>query len=260
MTTTATLSPAQARSLFRDDYSGPTTGWAGGYTQTNLIAVPADWAYDVLLFCTRNPQACPVLDVSDPGDPTTRLARGADLRTDLPQYRIWQDGELVAEVADATEVWRDDLVAFSLGCSFTFESALAAEGVPLRHVDQGRNVAMYVTDRDCEPAGRLHGPLVVSMRQIPADRVDDAVRITRAMPAVHGGPVHIGDPSGLGITDLARPDFGDPVDAADGDVPVFWACGVTPQAALMASRPPYAITHSPGYMFITDRRDSDYRV
>jgi uncharacterized protein YcsI (UPF0317 family) len=258
--TTATLTPAQARSLFRDDLSRPTAGWAGGYLQTNLIAVPVDWAYDVLLFCTRNAKACPVLDVSDPGDPSTRLAQGADLRTDLPRYRIWRNGTLTSEVADVTEAWRDDLVAFSLGCSFTFESALAAEGIPLRHVEQGRNVAMYLTDRQCEPAGRLGGPLVVSMRQIPAERVDDAVRITRAMPAVHGEPVHIGDPRALGIADLSRPDFGDHVEAADGDVPVFWACGVTAQAALMASKPPYAITHAPGHRFITDRRDTDYCV
>ncbi|MEA5358854.1 putative hydro-lyase [Amycolatopsis sp., V23-08] len=256
----ATFTPEQARSVFRRGTARPTTGWAGGFTQTNLIAVPEDWAYDVLLFCTRNPQACPLLDVTDPGDPGTRLAEGADLRTDLPRYRIWQNGVLAGEVSDATGLWRSDMVAFSIGCSFTFETALAAEGVPLRHVEQGRNVAMYVTNRPCEPAGRLFGPLVVSMRQIPEDRVDDAIRITRAMPSVHGAPVHIGDPRALGIEDLSRPDFGDPVDAADGDVPVFWACGVTPQAALMASRPPYAITHAPGYMFITDRHDSEYRV
>ncbi|MCR6484148.1 putative hydro-lyase [Amycolatopsis sp. OK19-0408] len=256
----ATYTPAQAREVFRRGTARPTTGWANGFTQTNLIAVPEDWAYDVLLFCTRNPQACPVLDVTDPGDPATRLAPGADLRTDLPRYRIWQNGVLAGEVSDATGLWRSDMVAFSIGCSFTFETALAAEGVPLRHVDQGRNVAMYMTNRQCEPAGRLHGPMVVSMRQIPEDRVDDAVEITGAMPAVHGAPVHIGDPGALGIDDLARPDFGDPVDAEPGDVPVFWACGVTPQAALMASRPPFAITHAPGYMFITDSRDSDYRV
>jgi uncharacterized protein YcsI (UPF0317 family) len=256
----ATFTPAQAREVFRRGTARPTTGWANGFTQTNLIAVPEDWAYDVLLFCTRNPQPCPVLDVTDPGDPATRLAEGADLRTDLPRYRIWQNGVLAGEVSDATGLWRSDMVAFSIGCSFTFETALAAEGVPLRHVDQGRNVAMYVTNRQCEPAGRLFGPMVVSMRQIPEDLVDDAIRVTRAMPAVHGAPVHIGDPRALGIEDLSRPDFGDPVEARPGDVPVFWACGVTPQAALMASRPPFAITHAPGYMFITDRHDSEYRV
>ncbi|WP_033295791.1 putative hydro-lyase [Amycolatopsis jejuensis] len=256
----STLTPAEARALFRAGTERPTTGWAQGHVQTNLLAVPADWADDVREFCRRNPQPCPVLDVSAPGDPTTRLAPGADLRTDLPRYRVWHNGALTGEVTDATGLWRSDMVAFSIGCSFTFETALRAAGIPLRHVDQGRNVAMYVTNRQCEPAGRLRGPLVVSMRQIPSDRVADAVRITGAMPAVHGAPVHVGDPAELGIADLARPDFGDPVETSPGDVPVFWACGVTPQAALMASRPPFAITHAPGYMFLTDQHDRDYRV
>jgi uncharacterized protein YcsI (UPF0317 family) len=256
----ATLTPAEVRALFRAGTAYPTAGWAAGFTQTNLIAVPEDWAYDLLLFCQRNPRPCPVLDVSDPGDPTTPLAPGADLRSDLPRYRVWENGSLAGEASDVSGRWRTDLVAFSIGCSFTFETALAEEGVPLRHVDQGRNVSMYVTNRPCRPAGRLHGPLVVSMRQIPAERVDDVVRISGAMPAVHGAPVHVGDPEALGITDLGRPDFGEAVKAQPGDVPVFWACGVTPQAALMCSRPPFAITHAPGYMFVSDRRDTEYRL
>jgi uncharacterized protein YcsI (UPF0317 family) len=254
------LSPARARELIRSGVSAPTSGWAAGYTQANLIAVPAGWAYDVLLFCQRNPKSCPVLDVTDPGDPQTVLAPGADLRTDLPRYRIWAHGEPVAEVTDAREHWRADLVAFAIGCSFTFEAALIAAGIPVRHQEQGRNVPMYVTGRQCRPAGRLHGPLVVSMRPIPAGLVAEAARVSGAMPAVHGAPVHAGDPAELGIADLDRPDFGDPVRAQPGDVPVFWACGVTPQAALMASHPPFAITHAPGHMLITDARDSDYRV
>ncbi|GII22660.1 putative hydro-lyase [Planosporangium mesophilum] len=256
----ATLDPAAARGLFRAGTAVPTAGWASGYTQANLIAVPADWAYDVLLFAQRNPKPCPVLDVTDPGSPATVLAPGADLRTDIPRYRVWRDGELVDEPADVTGVWRDDLVAFLIGCSFSFEWALLAAGVPLRHVDQGRNVAMYLTDRECRPAGRVHGPMVVSMRMVPTDLVDTAVRESGRMPAVHGAPVHVGDPAALGIADLDRPDFGDPVVGEPGDVPVFWACGVTPQAALMASRPPFAITHAPGYMFVTDVRDEEYRV
>ena len=258
--TTFDLTPAAARAEFRAGTARPTTGLAQGFAQANLIAVPEDWAYDVLLFCQRNQQACPVLDVTDSGDPGMRLAPGADLRTDLPRYRIWQNGALAGEVADASGLWRSDMVAFLLGCSFTFETALAAEGIPLRHVEQGRNVAMYRTNRDCVPAGRLHGPLVVSMRYIPAERVEDAIRITRAMPSMHGAPVHVGDPRALGILDIARPHFGDPAEPERGDVPVFWACGVTPQAALVASRPPFAITHAPGYMFITDVQDSEFRV
>ncbi|MDQ1013305.1 uncharacterized protein YcsI (UPF0317 family) [Streptomyces sp. V4I23] len=254
------LAPTEARSRFRNGAVAPTTGWCAGYTQANLIAVPADWAYDVLLFCQRNPKPCPVLDVTDAGSWTTILAQGADLRTDIPRYRIWENGELTGEPTDVMDVWRDDLVSFLIGCSFSFETALAQAGVPLRHVDQGRNVAMYRTARECRPAGRVEGPMVVSMRQIPADLVDTATHLSALMPAVHGGPVHTGDPADLGIEDLSRPDFGDPVDAEPGDVPVFWACGVTPQAAVMASRPPFAITHAPGYMFITDARDTDYRI
>ncbi|CCH34111.1 putative hydro-lyase [Actinosynnema sp. NPDC047251] len=240
--------------------TGPTAGLADGYAQANLIAVPQDWAYEVLLFAQRNPKPCPVLNVTDPGSPRTALAPDADLRRDLPRYRVWRDGELTAEPTDATAHWRDDLVAFLIGCSFTFESALARAGVPLRHVDQGRNVPMYVTDRECRPAGRLHGPMVVSMRYVPADLVEQAREITARMPAVHGAPVHVGDPSALGVKDLDQPDFGDATTPHDGDVPMFWACGVTPQAAVMASAPPFAITHAPGHMFVTDIRDDTYRV
>ena len=256
----ATLRPAVARALFRTGFARPTTGWATGFTQANLIAVPADWAYDVLLYCQRTPKPCPVLDVTDQGSTGTVLAPEADLRQDLPRYRVWEDGELVDEPTEVTDLWGADLVAFLIGCSFTFESALTEAGIPLRHVDQDRNVSMYQTNRECRPAGRLHGPLVVSMRPIPADRVGQATRLSGLMPAVHGAPVHAGDPAELGIADLSRPDFGDAVRAEPGDVPVFWACGVTPQAALMASRPPFAITHAPGHMLITDVRDREYRV
>jgi uncharacterized protein YcsI (UPF0317 family) len=256
----ATLPPAAARSSFRAGTRRPTAGWAAGHVQANLITVPVDWAYDVLVFCQRNPKPCPVLDVTDPGSTSTFLAPDADLRTDLPGYRVWRDGTVVDEPNDVTNLWSGELVTFLLGCSFTFETALAEAWLPLRHVDQGRNVPMYVTDRQCRPAGRLHGPMVVSMRPMPPDLVDTAVRLTSRMPAVHGAPVHVGDPAALGITDLDHPQFGDPVVREPDDVPVFWACGVTPQAALLASRPPFAITHLPGHMFITDAKDSDYRI
>jgi uncharacterized protein YcsI (UPF0317 family) len=252
--------PRAARSLFRQGTVAATAGWAPGYTQANLVAVPADWAYDLLLFAQRNPKPCPVLDVTDPGSPHSELAAGADLRTDLPKYRVWRDGELVEEPTDVRAHWRDDLVSFLVGCSFTFENALLAAGVPLRHVQQGRNVAMYITDRPCRPAGRLTGPLVVSMRPIPEHLVDIAVRVTAAMPAVHGAPIAAGDPAQLGIADLSTPDFGDAVEILPGETPVYWACGVTPQAALMASKPPFAITHSPGHMFVTDVPDTEYRI
>lgn len=253
------LTPHQARARFREGLQIPTSGWSSGWTQANLIAVPRDLAYDVLLFSQRNPAACPVLDVTEPGEVSCGIFDG-DLRTDLPGYRVYEDGHHVADRADVADVWRDDLVGFLIGCSFTFEAALLEAGVPLRHIEAGTNVAMYKTDRECRPAGSLHGPLVVSMRPVPASLVATAVRVTSRYPAVHGAPVHVGDPAALGITDLATPDFGDPVEVRDGEIPVFWACGVTPQAAIMASAPPFAIGHAPGMMAITDARDSDHVI
>ncbi|MCP3426916.1 putative hydro-lyase [Rothia sp. AR01] len=249
-----------ARSSYRGGLVEPTSGVAPGLVQANLIAVPADWAYDVLLYAQRNPRACPVLEVLDAGSVASRMAPGSDLRTDLPAYRIWRDGELAGETADASSAWEEhpDLVSFLIGCSFTFEAGLAEAGIPIRHQELGRNVPMYRTARACAPAGRLSGDLVVSMRPIPAGRVADAVRISGRYPAVHGAPVHVGDPAGLGIADLGAPDFGDAPEIRDGEVPVFWACGVTPQAAIVASRPPFALTHAPGHMFVTDVPDANY--
>ena len=255
----AILSPEQARALFRAGLRTPTAGWCAGWTQANLIAVPRENAYDFLLFAQRNPKPCPVLDVTEPGDVSTRLFRG-DLRMDVPGYVVYENGEPVAEVTDARDHWRHDLVAFLIGCSFTFEGALHAARVPVRHIEQGRNVPMYRTSRPCRRAGALGGPMVVSMRPIPADQVADAVRVTARYPAVHGAPVHVGDPAELGIDDLDAPDFGEPVDVRPGEIPVFWACGVTPQAAVMASKPEFAIGHLPGHMVITDARDTDYIV
>ncbi|MHA7127294.1 putative hydro-lyase [Janibacter indicus] len=255
----ATLSPTEARSRFRDGLSVPTSGWSAGWTQANLIAVPREQAYDVLLFAQRNPKPCPVLDVTEPGEVACEIFDG-DLRTDLPGYRVYEHGELVDEVTDVRDLWRPDLVAFLIGCSFTFEAALLEAGAPVRHIETGSNVPMYRTNRPCRSAGSIGGPLVVSMRPMPADQVATAVRVTSRYPAVHGAPVHIGDPAALGIRDLAAPDFGDPVPVHEGEVPVFWACGVTPQAAIMQSRPPFAIGHAPGMMAVTDARDSAYLV
>ena len=252
--------PAAARAAYRDGLAVSSSGWAPGHTQANLVVLPRDWAWDMLLFGQRNPQPVPLLDVTDAGSYRTVLAPDADLRTDLPRYRVWRDGELAGEPTDVTDLWTEDLVAFLIGCSFSFETALLDAGVPVRNIEQGRNVSMYRTDRECRPAWRLAGPLVVSMRPVPGHLVPTAVQVTGRMPQVHGAPVHVGSPAGLGIEDLSRPDFGDPVELAEGDVPVFWACGVTPQAALMASRPPFAITHAPGHMFVTDVPDAVYRT
>ena len=256
----ATSSPELARQRYRAGLVAPTSGWSAGYTQANLVALPREWAFDMLLFGQRNPQPVPLLDVTDPGSTRTALAPEADLRTDLPRYRVWRDGELVDEPVDVTDVWQPDLVTFLIGCSFSFDTALVAAGIPVRNIEQDRNVSMYRTDLDCRSAGRLSGPLVVSMRPIPGALVPAAVQITARMPQVHGAPVHVGAPGALGIRDLADPDYGDPVDFEPGDVPVFWACGVTPQAALAASRPPFAITHAPGHMFVTDVPDAAYRL
>jgi uncharacterized protein YcsI (UPF0317 family) len=255
----ASLTPAEARALFREGLRTQTCGWCAGWTQANLLVVPRDLAYDMLLFAQRNPAPCPVLDVAEPGGVSTSIFAG-DLRTDLPAYVVYEHGEPVAEVTDVREHWRDDLVAFLLGCSFTFETALLDAGVPVRHLEVGTNVPMYRTSLDTRPAGSLHGPLVVSMRPVPASLVATAVRVTSRYPAVHGAPVHVGDPAAIGITDLDDPDFGDAVPMHAGEVPVFWACGVTPQAAVMASRPAYAIGHAPGHMAITDARDSEFVI
>ena len=256
---TPASSPQDARARYRGGLSVPTTGWAPGFTQANLVVLPKEWAFDMLLFAQRNPQPVPLLDVTEPGAFCTALAPGADLRTDLPRYRVWRDGELVDEPSDVVDLWDDDLVSFLIGCSFSFETALLDAGVPVRNIEQGRNVSMYRTNRACRPAGRLSGPLVVSMRPVPASQVVTAVQVTARMPSVHGAPVHVGSPESLGIEDLSAPHFGDPVNVETGDVPMFWACGVTPQAALMASRPPLAITHAPGFMFVTDVPDAVYR-
>jgi uncharacterized protein YcsI (UPF0317 family) len=255
----AATSPRAARLRFREGLAVPTTGWAAGYAQANLVVLPREWAFDMLLFAQRNPQAVPLLDVTDPGSTTTGVAADADLRTDVPRYRVWRDGELADEPTDVVDLWRDDLVTFVIGCSFTFEAALLDAGVPVRNLEQGRNVAMYRTNVPCRPAGRLSGPLVVSMRPVPGAQVVHAVQVTGRMPQVHGAPVHVGSPASLGVADLGSPDFGDAVEPEEGDVPVFWACGVTPQAALIASRVPFALTHAPGHMLVTDVPDTALR-
>ena len=238
--------------------TGPTPGLALGYVQANLVILPRDWAFDFLLFCQRNPKPCPVRDVTVPGDPEARLvAPGSDLRTDLPAYRVWKNGELVEEPTDITRHWRDDLVSFVIGCSFTFENALLAAGVPVRHIEQNVNVPMYRTNIACEPAGRFCGPLVVSMRPLAPHQAVRATQICSRFPRAHGAPVHFGDPSAIGIRDIDKPDYGDAVEMRSGEVSVFWACGVTPQAALAHAQPPFAITHKPGHMFLTDLKDTD---
>lgn len=246
------LSPRDFRALCRAGrYAGATAGIAPGHVQANLMIVSRAAAFDFLLFCQRNPKPCPLVEVLEAGRWEPVAAPGADIRSDLPGYRVYRDGTLVDEVADITALWRDDLVTFLIGCSFSFEAALIEAGIPLRHVAQGRNVAMYRSTIDCVPAGVFHGPMVVSMRPIAARDVARTVEICARFPQVHGAPIHVGDPAALGIRDLARPDYGDAVDVEPGEVPVFWACGVTPQAVAIAARLP-CITHAPGKMFVAD--------
>ena len=243
-----------ARRRVRDGgHAGHTAGMAPGHVQGNLVILPQAQADDFLRFCQRNPKSCPLLAVSEPGDPALpSLGRDIDIRSDVPRYRVWRDGVLVDEPTDIAALWRDDLVSFVIGCSFSFEEALLEAGVPLRHVAEGRNVAMYRTSVPTVPAGIFQGPLVVSMRPMNAADAIRAVQVTSRFPQVHGAPVHLGRPDLIGIADLARPDFGEPVAILDDELPVFWACGVTPQAVVMAARPPLCITHAPGCMLITD--------
>jgi uncharacterized protein YcsI (UPF0317 family) len=239
-------------------WTAPTAGLANGFTQANLVILPADYAEEFRQFCERNPQPCPLLERVEAGRTAPpRFAPAADLRTDLPRYRVWRDGALVDEPTDVTALWQDDFVSFLIGCSFTFENALQEARVPVRHIEQGRNVPMFRTNRACEPAGRFSGPLVVSMRPMTHAHAATATAITRRFAAVHGAPIHIGDHTALGIADLQQPDFGDAVQIHSHEVPVFWACGVTPQCALLAAKPPIAITHAPGCMLVTDRLDRE---
>lgn len=254
--------PADLRlAIRRGAFAGQTSGQCPGFVQANLVIVPQEYAAEFAEFCRLNPRPCPLLEELPAGKYRSRIAADGDLRHDVSRYRLFRHG--VADTKEPTDLellWRDDLCSFLLGCSFTFEAALTAAGLPVRHWEEGRNVPMYRTSRMCEPAGRFAGPLVVSMRPYRPDQVEQVVEVTSRFPAMHGAPVHVGDPAAIGIGDIRRPDFGDAVTLRDGEVPVFWACGVTPQLALAAARPELAITHSPGYMFVTDLPDRAFSI
>ena len=253
--------PAQMRRAIRQGkYQGPTAGLCMGFAQCNLIALPKSLAYDFLLFAQRNSRACPVLEVSDAGSRRLEwLAQDLDLARDFPRYRLYENGELTGEYTDAEALWRPDLVSFLIGCSFPFEGALLEAGLPVRHIEQGRNVPMYRTNLPCRPAGVFHGNMVVSMRPMTPAQAIRAANVTAAMPRVHGAPIHWGDPAAIGIQEIDRPDYGDAVDQKPGEIPVFWPCGVTPQNVVTQAKPPFAITHSPGHMLITDIPNSELK-
>ena len=264
MQATADIAPEslQARLACRSgEHSGPTANVAPGCVQGNLVVLPQSLAAAFEKFCELNPRPCPLIGRSEPGSPhIATLGADLDIRTDLPRYRLWRDGTLVEEPTDISTHWRSDLVAFVLGCSFSFEEALMSEGLAIRHIEQGCNVPMYRTNVPCTPAGPFAGPLVVSMRPFkPADAAR-AAKITARYPRVHGAPVQIGDPASLGIVDIGKPDYGDAVAIAGDEVPVFWACGVTPQSIILESKPEFAITHAPGCMLVTDRRNAEFAV
>jgi uncharacterized protein YcsI (UPF0317 family) len=248
--------PSRARALFRSErLAGVTSGLCLGHLQANLVMLPAEAAAEFEEFCRANPRPLPLVEVCDPGDPTPRRAApGADLRSDLPRYRVYRHGEVAGEPTDVRDLWRDDMVAFLLGCSFTLEA-----GVRLRHCEQGRNVPMFETSVACAPVGRFHGRVVVSMRPIERSSVDVARQVTSEYPLAHGSPLQVGEPEAIGIADLARPDYGDAIEPSADEVAVFWACGVTSQSVIRSVRPELAITHAPGHMFITDVPDSAIR-
>lgn len=264
-TRTTATAPTEAARLRADIRAGRhttvTTGLAPGHLQANLVILPADWADEFEAFCAANPKPCPLIARSAPGEATLpALGADIDVRTDVPRYRIFRDGACVGEETDIRTLWRDDLVAFALGCSYSFEAALLEAGVPIRHIEQGKKVCTYMTGLETVPSGRLHGRMVVSMRNFTVPNAIRAIEITSRFPRVHGAPIHFGDPAAIGIADIAKPEFGGDPDIRPGEVPLFWACGVTPQAVVEAARPPFCITHKAGHMLITDRMNAEFRA
>lgn len=230
-----------------------TAGLAPGKLQCNLAILPEDYALDFLRFCQRNPKPCPLVGVGETGDPMMRtLGRNIDIRSDVPRYRVFRKGRLASEVTDISDLWSDDLVTVALGCSFTFENAFIRANIPVRHIESGRNVPMFRTNIDLVPAGPFFGQMVVTMRPLMESLIEEATEISGRFPQAHGAPIAVGDPASIGIKDLNRPDYGDAVEIRTGEVPVYWACGVTPQNVLMAAKLPICITHSPGHMLIAD--------
>ncbi len=251
--------PIKLRTACRNGgYAGPTSGHAHGYVQANMVILPKEDADDFHLFCEKNPKPCPILEVLEAGDPEPKIcAPGADIRTDLSRYRIFRVGKPTGDVTDISELWRDDLVTFLLGCSFTAEEALIEAGLEPRHIKETGIVPMFRTNKPTKGVGKFSGPFVVSMRPYTPDDAQRASEVTAKYPIAHGAPIQIGDAMSLGIKDIKKPDYGEPVTIEDGEVPVFWACGVTPQEVIMEAKPHFAITHVPGYMFVSDMKSEE---
>ncbi|KIL51450.1 hypothetical protein KP77_09620 [Jeotgalibacillus alimentarius] len=256
------LTPTKAREMIRNgEWKKPTSGMTNSYIQTNLAVLPKELAFEFLLFCQRNPKACPIIDVIEEGAQAAAIAAPySNVKMDIPKYRVYRDGQFTEERDEVSDLWTDDMVGFLIGCSFTFEEALMKNGIPIRHIEENCNVPMYKTSIQCTKAGRFEGPTVVSMRPMTEQQAIRAVQVTSRFPSVHGAPIHIGNPSKIGIQDLNQPDFGDAVTMKDGEIPVFWACGVTPQAVAMEVKPSLMITHAPGHMLITDLKNDEFSI
>lgn len=254
------MNTEEIRKKIRDgEHTGPTSGLAGDKVQANLAILPKEYAFDFLLFAIRNSKPVPIIEVLEAGEFVSRYAKNSDIRTDIPQYNIYKNGELTETVSDIKKYWRDDFVTFLIGCSFTFEQAILDAGISIKHIDEGRNVAMYKTNIETEPAGVFKGNTVVSMRPFKKSLVDKVTEITNEFPNMHGGPVHAGDPKEIGIRNIDKPDYGDSIEIAEDEVPVFWACGVTPQNVVLNAKPEILISHAPGHMFITDINYEEYK-
>jgi uncharacterized protein YcsI (UPF0317 family) len=255
------ITAKELRQLIRTrEWTTPTSGSASGYLQANLVMLPAEEAFNFLLFCVRNPKPCPILDVLEPGQTEPIIAPDADLRTDLPRYKIFENGEYKSDVEDVSDYFDADMVSFLLGCSFSFENAMVAAGLPIRNMEENKNVSMYITNKPCLPAGPFSAKLVVTMRPMTPEQAIRAVQVTTRFHLTHGAPVHLGDPHKIGIADLDRPDFGDAVTIKPDEIPVFWACGVTSQLAATSVPLARVITHAPGHMFVSDLRDEDLTI
>lgn len=245
--------PSEVRQLIRAGILDfPTAGMCRGYAQANLVILPGEYAGDFEEYTRRNPFPCPVLEIVRGTPETHAMGEGGNIVTDIPRYRVYEYGVFTKELTDASDYWQDGYVGFLIGCSFSFEEALMDAGIPVRHIEQGCNVPMYKTNIQTAKAGPFEGPMVCSMRPMTPEQAQRAYDITAKMPNVHGAPVQIGEPEKIGVRDVMKPDYGDPVEIRPGEVPVFWPCGVTPQAAVENAKPPVVITHAPGHMFITD--------
>jgi uncharacterized protein YcsI (UPF0317 family) len=250
--------PRDARARIRAGFNGNTSGMAPGFAQGNLVILPQSWAGDFIGYCRANPTPCPLIGMTEAGSSLVpMLGDDVDVRTDIPRYRVWRDGALVEERHDISAIWQEDFVGFVLGCSLSFEHALESAGLRVRHVDEGKVVPMYRTSIQTKPVGAFRGPMVVSMRPYTPAEAAIAYEVCRPLPGAHGAPVHMGDPALIGIANVDVPDEGEPTEIRAGEIPVFWGCGVTPQAAAVEARPPICITHAPGYMLVCDVRTED---